>query len=508
MSNNLDPLWLAMSKLRRGKLDECIKLCDEMLAQNPGDQAAWMTKCKAVIKQNYIDDIELDEEGVAEMLMDENAMASVPRPGTSLNSAQTASKVGSSYDPVVRPVSQSGRPVTGFARPSSSRPLSGNTGNIRDALQSSRRSGTARPMTTLGREVRLGTASLSSSSSGALIDVEKLNIKKYASRPGIAMVLADYLLYVEHNTRKALELCVEATKSNDFKSWWWKARLGKCYFKLGLLRDAEQQLKSSLKIQPIINTYLDLCNVYIRLDQPTTALELLTEASDKFTCEPRLQLGIARLYDMLNDQDNAISFYKNVLVLDASNIEAIACLGAHFFYSDQPEMSIRYYRRLLQMGVNNTEVWNNIGLCCFFSSQYDFALGCFERAINMANDEEMADVWYNIGHVGISLGDLGLAYQAFKVAASIDPNHGEALNNIAVLEMRRQKFDLAKSCLSTSCDVAPHLFEPLYNSSLMSYRMGDFQDAYILSSKALKLYPNHIDSKELQSLLHKTFLNT
>jgi hypothetical protein len=32
-----------------------------------------------VIKQNYIDDIELDEEGIAEVMMDENAMAAVPR---------------------------------------------------------------------------------------------------------------------------------------------------------------------------------------------------------------------------------------------------------------------------------------------------------------------------------------------------------------------------------------------------------------------------------------------
>lgn len=38
-----------------------------------------MAKCRAVIKQNYIDDIELDEEGVAEMLLDENALASMPR---------------------------------------------------------------------------------------------------------------------------------------------------------------------------------------------------------------------------------------------------------------------------------------------------------------------------------------------------------------------------------------------------------------------------------------------
>ena len=38
-----------------------------------------MTKCKAVIKQNYIDDIEMNEEGVAELLMDEHALAAMPR---------------------------------------------------------------------------------------------------------------------------------------------------------------------------------------------------------------------------------------------------------------------------------------------------------------------------------------------------------------------------------------------------------------------------------------------
>lgn len=49
------------------------------------------------------------------------------------------------------------------------------------------------------------------------------------------------------------------------------------YFK-GMHRDAEQQFRSSLKIQPVINTYLELCNVYLRLDLPNTALDLLNEA--------------------------------------------------------------------------------------------------------------------------------------------------------------------------------------------------------------------------------------
>lgn len=57
--------------------------------------------------------------------------------------------------------------------------------------------------------------------------------------------------------------------------------------------------------------------------------------------------------------------------------------------------------RLLQMGVYNAELFTNLGLCCFFAQQYDMTLNCFERALSLASDENMADVWYNIGHVAV-----------------------------------------------------------------------------------------------------------
>ena len=40
----MDPLWHAMSKLRRGKLEECIAICDLMLSENPGDEVSYMHK--------------------------------------------------------------------------------------------------------------------------------------------------------------------------------------------------------------------------------------------------------------------------------------------------------------------------------------------------------------------------------------------------------------------------------------------------------------------------------
>ena len=396
MRDEVDASWLALSRLRRRRFKQCIEGCSRILNESPYDQLVWTMKARALTTEVYVDETELEEEGVAEILLDDNAIASMPRPGTSLSNPKS-----SSSDHALRPVSSSGRPMTGFSRPgSSSRPMSGMS--VDQAFKGNR-PGTSRPMTTLGREVRLGTASMVNQS-GVFIDVEKLNMRKYAARPALAMVLVEYLLHVEVSPRKALELCSEATQKEGFKSWFWKRKLGQCYYKLGLYRDAEKQLRSSLKDGEMLLTYFDLCKVYLKLDIPNTALDLLKKAGESFREESRVIIGIARIYDMLNDLENSSKAYKMVLEYDAGNIEAMACLAANHFYEDGPEVALRYYRRLLQMGVNNTELWNNLGLSCFHSSQFDMALSCFERALALAADDNEGDVWYNIGLVGVGIG--------------------------------------------------------------------------------------------------------
>merc|ERR1719329_2118351 len=210
----------------------------------------------------------------------------------------------------------------------------------------------------------------------------------------------------------------------------------------------------------MISTHLELCKVHLRLDQPNSALDQYGRASDKFVGDTHILLGLARTYDMLNALLRGVQFYKRVLQCDSVNTEAIACLASHHFYTDQPELALRFYRRLLQNGVANAELWNNMGLCCFYAGQYDLTLSCFERALMLADDNNMADVWYNIGQVAIGVGDLGLAYQAFKLA---------------------------------------------FNGGLLAFKLGEFQDSFELANKALEAYPEHIESKELIKQLKAHF---
>ena len=71
-----------------------------------------------------------------------------------------------------------------------------------------------------------------------------------------------------------------------------------CFYRLGMYRDAEQQLKSALKHQDSIDMYLYLCKVYIRLDQPLTAVDVYKQGLEKFQNETSLLSGIARIYEV------------------------------------------------------------------------------------------------------------------------------------------------------------------------------------------------------------------
>ena len=54
---------------------------------------------------------------------------------------------------------------------------------------------------------------MASDKDGPFINLDKLDLRKYALRPNLARVLCDYMLYHEHNPKKALELCAHANAS-------------------------------------------------------------------------------------------------------------------------------------------------------------------------------------------------------------------------------------------------------------------------------------------------------
>jgi len=167
-----------------------------------------------------VDDLETDEEGIAETLMDENRIAETARPGTTLRTAAT-SIARQSTSQAIRPVTQTGRPLSGMLR-------SGTNiqhGSIENALSAPRTGYSARPMTSSSAMyARIGTASLLAlqESGGTFLNVERLNVDKYAKMQNISKSLFEYIFHNQGNVRVALNLASKANAEAKQKDWWWK----------------------------------------------------------------------------------------------------------------------------------------------------------------------------------------------------------------------------------------------------------------------------------------------
>lgn len=372
----LDPLHRATFHFRLHDYSTCLSLCDQILSSDPYNEPAWLLKCKALTRTRYIDDADLEEEGAAEALMDTHQTQPGARKGTSMHVSDTSSPALSAS---VRPVSS-----RGFARPSTANQQIGTAKFGPESSRSSRsksRIGSARAMTALGRSVNVlpGAAEV-------FIDAARLQGAKVAEKRNVRKAICDYLIYFERNPQKALEVAAAAGACSDdlefaAEKWWWLSRLGKCYYLLGLYRDAERELLESIKCERHLETVLDLGKVYLRLDQPQKALNVYQEALESLPSNSELLLAIARVHDVTSGVEKANVAYRKVLNVNPISVEAIASLAANFFYAGQQEMALRFYQRLVQIGDTSAELWNNIAICSFYAAQYDLTMTCFHKAL-------------------------------------------------------------------------------------------------------------------------------
>jgi len=62
--------------------------------------------------------------------------------------------------------------------------------------------------------------------------------------------------------------------------------------------------------------------------------------------------------------------------------------------------------------------------------------------------------------------------------------------------------DNARYSFQIALKEADYLFEPAYNMALWAYKQNDYQEALKMVNKALEIYPDHFESKELKRTIN------
>ena len=197
------------------------------------------------------------------------------------------------------------------------------------------------------RNIRLGSATMFAlgDPTSDLFQSSKLDPKKFVTKNSVSKLLFQFIYYHDGDIRKALDLC-EAVSAHQQKatSWWWLTQRGRCNITLGKPRDAEQYLKLSLAQYAHPDTALLLARVYIKIDQPLAALEILDGALKVLPDDTSILTQQGRIFELMDNLQASARMYRHIAQLEPTNAEALASIAVHHFYGNQPEIALMYYR--------------------------------------------------------------------------------------------------------------------------------------------------------------------
>lgn len=78
---------------------------------------------------------------------------------------------------------------------------------------------------------------------------------------------------------------------------------------------------------------------------------------------------------------------------------------------------------------------------------------------------------------------MDIAEHSLHLTLSLNSSHGAALNNLAVLQWRKNDVGRAESLLNSSIAAEDHLYEPHYNKALLAQEVKYIFNTYSYKNK-------------------------
>src|SRR5436190_8716422 len=163
-----------------------------------------------------------------------------------------------------------------------------------------------------------------------------------------------------------------------------------------------------------INLYILKTDVWLALDQPEKAVELLEKALDSFEGEERIELlfELADVYDDYEEFDKVFDCLKLILEEDQNNEEALYKICFWTDFTGRSEESIRLHQKIIDNSPYNELAWFNLAAAYQGLKLYEKAIDAYLYAI--AIDEKFDYAYRNMGDAYIRLRKFKEAIEALE----------------------------------------------------------------------------------------------
>lgn len=251
-------------------------------------------------------------------------------------------------------------------------------------------------------------------------------------------------------------------------------------------RNEGQLYKRIIKLSPLCtNAYVNL-GVYYRdrglLDEAEKQFKKAI-AIDKFDHAKRVYL--AEVYFLQNKLDKAIDELKAVLQNSSKNKNAsiFSDIGYMYQLKKSYALAIDYYKQALEIDPNFTLARCNLARAYFDLGRTKECFVELEKAIGIEGLLTFND-------------NKGPTEKELKEAIKQNKEYGGIFNELAVLFIKYNRFEIAEKVFLRTIELYPNSVETRFNLGVLYYNLGLYAKAKAQWHSVLKINPRHLPSLE------------
>jgi serine/threonine protein kinase/Tfp pilus assembly protein PilF len=231
---------------------------------------------------------------------------------------------------------------------------------------------------------------------------------------------------------------------------------GNLYFKQGKYKEAEEQFRLALSIDPE---------------------------------NPLIQNNLANLYYTQRKYAQAQPHYEKVVLKDPKNHKAHYYLGMIAMEQKQPEQAEKMFREALLISPAQALYLFELGNALEDQRQLDEAARVFQRAIDLGLDKPA--VHMNLGNIYLDLDRPKEAVAEYQKAVALAPGDAYAYYNLGMAQFDLKNYAEARASWEKAVQHKPGYASAHFALGNLHWQQKRLTDAKFHYEKAVQLKPNH-----------------
>jgi predicted O-linked N-acetylglucosamine transferase (SPINDLY family) len=198
-------------------------------------------------------------------------------------------------------------------------------------------------------------------------------------------------------------------------------------------------------------------------------------------------IAIAVTHHQAGRLDAAEGIYRQILLAEPNQPEALHLLGVVFCQTGKFEPAVEYIGRAIALDGNQPMYHSNLGEAYRGLGQIPAAIGCYRRALQLKPD--FAGAYYNLGNVLKDHGQLAAAVQCYRQATRLQPDYADAYNNLGNAHKGLGQTAEAIACFRRALELRPDSAEAHGNLGHVLKDQGQLVEAVACYQRAVQLNP-------------------